>query len=209
MSGKLDTLSFSRQADGTSVMRVRRAPANPKTTVQQANRERFAAASQMWQTLTSAEMATWDAYAILLHESPATPSLTRIPATYPIFVRLTSKFLAVNPNQTPPRTAPQSRYSGEDARITVTSSAGQLIFKAAIPNSPGVTTEFLIEKLATNGRRGNLKMCRSQGFHTYTPGTLSHAITVKPGHYFVAVRYTLMSTGESSELTALGKVEVA
>ncbi|MCE9557396.1 MAG: hypothetical protein K8R88_00445 [Armatimonadetes bacterium] len=208
MSGKIGNLIFTRQANGTTQMRSRKIPANPRTPAQQANRDRFTIATQTWKSLSLAEMQTWEAFTTQTHRAHLNPSLSPTPPAYTVFVSLSTKFLAVNPGNTPPRTAPAEFFSGDGIRIAVSASPGQITFAANIPNSPGVTTEFLIQKLASAGRRGNPKDYRSQGFHTYTSGTLTHTLSAKPGLYLVAVRYTQVSTGQTSELVPFGRVEV-
>ncbi|HZH98804.1 MAG TPA: hypothetical protein VEX38_07515 [Fimbriimonadaceae bacterium] len=82
---------------------------------------------------------------------------------------------------------------------------GRVRFTASGPNSPGVTTEFLVQKLP-NIRRSPTKFYKSAAFHTFTAEMPQAELELDPGVYCFAYRFVHVQDGQSTGLEVMGSV---
>src|SRR4051794_30917853 len=100
LQGKLGPVSFSKSKNGTSNMKTRVTPANPRTAAQLAVRGAQTKSSQLYKNMTSAQVASWKAYAATLPQvSKKTGAKITVQAIN-VFCGLGDKFLQVNPTGT-------------------------------------------------------------------------------------------------------------
>ncbi len=86
-------------------------------------------------------------------------------------------------------------------------SAG-VTFTATDPNSVGVVTELLLQRLAGAWRLPKARDYCTQAFVAFTPDQMSVTIEVLPGAYAAAIRFVRAGTGQDSALIPLGVVSV-
>ena len=211
MSGKLGKLVFTNTKEGT-VMRDRVTPTNPKTAAQTAVRTAFRKATKQWATLTPGQMAAWKTYASQHPRTNKTSDEEYIPSGFNWFTALAAKYFLMNPGATSaPTTPPTSNFGGDNLVITISNPAGtaNIQFSASAANSSGVTTELLLQPLASAGRSPQKNGYRSKGFKAFASGSLTQSYTVSIGYYAAAYRYVSTATGQELGTTFIGTVYVA
>jgi hypothetical protein len=208
MGGKIGNLVLVRQGDGTVSLRERAVPRDPQTPAQVSGRAHLAAASRLWGQLTEAERDAWRAYAQGLSATAATPSLVRPPRPQALFVGLTTKWLQVHNGGSPPALPPTEAFYGDGIAVTVSAISGGVRFTASGPNSGGVVTELLLQRLASPGRAGQPEKYRTQRFVAFGSGSLSIDVTAPSGTTLAAVRFVRAGTGQASALVPVGRIQV-
>lgn len=208
VGGKMGGLVFVRLPSGASSMRDRTFGANPRTPAQQACRKAMGAATKLYASLTETEYASWAEYVERVHRAQGGYSLRPLPRVNNVFVALTAKFLAVNPGAEPPRVAPGALFTGDGVSVSVEGVTGAVRFSASGPNTDGVTTELLLQPLASFGRRGEADKYRGRGFYVFASGSLSVDVAAPKGPVLAAVRFVHVGTGQASALVPLGRVVV-
>ena len=83
-----------------------------------------------------------------------------------------------------------------------------LLFRADRPNSPGVVTELMAQRLLSVGRAPRPKGYASQGFVAFAEGALDAEVACPPGWYALAVRFVRAGTGQDTAVFPLGIVGV-
>lgn len=199
-----------RKLEARALARQLRAekPKLPPSPAKEAVNQRLKEVGRIWATLTQEEARTWDEYSKLIHQSERRLSFEPRRAANNLFTSLTTRFLAVNPNAEPPRTAPPYIFGGEGVSVNVTTNLGELTFTANRPNNPDITTELLIKKLKDANKLGPMTGFRSQGFITFTPDNLTQTLTLPRGNYGAAVRFIRTDTGQATSILVVGRVEV-
>lgn len=207
-----------RGKDGTCVivmtrnglaLRADQNPSNPKTAAQTDVRENFSKASTTFRGLTSGQGAAWDTYAGGITRTDPITGKSYNPTAIDVFVGLASKFLQVNPTGTIPVTPPTSSFAGDSITFTVTPGTGVINITASGVNASGVTTEFLIQPLASVHRKPQWRAYRHAAFKVFAVGQLSLAINVPAGYYAVAYRFVKTATGQMTDPVQLPIQSVA
>ena len=85
---------------------------------------------------------------------------------------------------------------------------GGVLFTASGPNAGGVTTELLLQRLASPIARPQIGKDRHKAFCSFTPGSLEAVVAAKPGAYAASVRFVRVATGQVSALVRIGTVVV-
>ena len=83
-----------------------------------------------------------------------------------------------------------------------------IVFSASAPNSPGVWTELLTQRLAAAWRKPHPNEYRTRAFVGYATGSTEAVVACEPGAYACAVRFVRAATGQASPLLPLGVVVV-
>lgn len=211
ISGKLGKLVFASTKEGT-VMRDRTTPTNPKTPAQIAVRNAFRKATKQWSTLSAANMAAWKSYATAHPKTNKTSGEQYTPSAFNWFAALATKYFLVNPNATSaPLTPPATNFGGDSLSFTITNPVGSnnIQFTASAANSAGVTTELLVQSLASAGRSPSKSGYRSKGFKAFATGSLSTTVAVSTGYFAAAYRYVNTATGQELGTTFIGTLYVA
>ncbi len=199
-SGKGTNMVFNDTEFGT-VGRDYVIPANPNTPPQEAARSYFKRATQAFEVLPKAKVDAWNVYASQFKTRNKVGKL-REKKGLNVFTALATKFLQVTPSGTIPQDPPTSDFNGDGATITVTAGTGKLTFSSTLPNSSGVVTELLFQRLV-NGNRKPGSEYKTGAYVAFIPGTLSRDVTVPPGFYAAAYRFVRTATGQQSEIRSL------
>ncbi len=211
LAGKAGQTVFVRRRDGTIGVRVRTTPDDPRTPAQQAQRSRMALAGAAWRRLTGDQVDAWRRYAQSLGPQPTPKGGAQPLCASTAFTRLALKYLEVNTGSEPPVAPPTAPFYGDGVSVTASAPAGsgQVAFAASAPNSPGVTTELLLQPLRSPARTPTPRGYRSAGFAAFSVGSLSVSLAAEPGAYAPAYRFVCVATGQASRLIPLGVVEVS
>jgi hypothetical protein len=208
LRGKAGNAVFSKSRDGI-VLKPKVNGRNPNTPAQQAVRENLRDAAAAFRNLNATQAKAWQNYANSVKKDNAISGKDYNPTAINAFTALASKFLAVNPNGTIPVTPPTSSFIGDRIGMSVTAGTGKLTFTASAPNSANVTTEFLLQPLASPNRKPQPKAYRSYGFFQFETGSLSHEIEVPPGYFAAAYRFVNKLTGQQTNFKTLSIQQVS
>ena len=85
---------------------------------------------------------------------------------------------------------------------------GAILFSASAPNSPGVLTELLTQRLAAAWRKPHPNEYRTRGFVAFESGATEAVLPCAPGAYACAIRFVRADSGQASPLLPLGTVVV-
>lgn len=201
-----------RGKDGTVVIKKNRSgltltphisPKNPQTAAQSFVRGNLSKASKTFRAFTASQAAAWEAYAESITRTNPISGETYHPAPINAFVELAAKFLQVNPAGTIPVTPPTGSFTGDNLTLDVDLDPGQLTITASGPNSAGVTTEILLQRLASIHRTPAAEAYRHKTFKAFTAGSPSVVIPVTAGVWAIAYRYVNTATGQATELQVL------
>lgn len=196
---------YVRSPYGT-ILRNRPMTWSPPTESQIAARDRMATVGKAWSSLTLDQATAWKRYAASMaatmppHEGVVPPSAQNL------FVRQGLKLLQIDPSASLPSLPPSDAFLGEALVLGVATVPGAIRFTPSRPNTPGITTELLLQPLRSVHRRTYLSKYRTAAFVSFGSG--SHDLPVKPGVYALAYRFVKMDTGQETALAELGMVVV-
>jgi hypothetical protein len=195
---------------GRSGLVLRRKPVfkRPIDPDQQAGMSRMQAATAAWNNLTYAEAQAWRDYAATQTRHNQLTGQPYAPAAVNVFTGLALKVLQVNRAEIVPALPPSSAFVGDEVTVSLSTRHGLLTFTASAPNSAGVVTELLIQKLP-NPRRSLTKQYKSAAFKAFTSDSMSESLLVEPGLYGAAYRFVRDATGQATEMLLLPVIEVA
>lgn len=192
----------------------------PKVAAVQAGNERLKQAASVWVDLTYEEVLAWRAYAATVFRVEPVTLERYAQGTHTTFLGLAVKVLQVGegpiygdagaPASRPtgvesiPRMPPTSDFLGDNLSVSVEAIATGLRFTSTAPNSAGVVTELMIQKLP-NHRRQPTKFYKSAGFAVFG-GPID--VPLEPGFYACGYRFVRSATGQMTEMRSLGMVEV-
>ncbi|HRF59657.1 MAG TPA: hypothetical protein PLH94_07050 [Fimbriimonadaceae bacterium] len=184
-------------------------PKNPRTDAQVAVRANFAKAASLFSNFNPSQAGQWNLYATTIERMNRVNGRKNNPTGFNVFTELTAKYLQVNPTGTPPSTPPTSAFGGDDVKFTLTASTGKLTFTADKPNASGVTTELLIQRLASGNRKPASNGYRTNQFFQFQTGSLSRDVALLPGNYAAAIRFVNKNTGQAGPLVPLTKAVIS
>lgn len=197
MRGRMGGQVYS-EAGVDTIVREFVTPANPNTGAQVGARGYFKTATQTWASLDDAERAAWGVFAQGMHSHNPMRLKQKPLSGFNVFVALASKFLQVNPAGTIPQSPPAVKFAGESIVITATPGTGKVTLTASAANTPGVTTEVLVQRLKAGYLKPEPNGYRHNSFHVYTLGNLSYDVTLGAGAWAIAVRFVKSTTGEET-----------
>ena len=202
-SGRMGSVVWTRARNGATA-RTWTQVSNPRTNAQTQVRQSFAQAARTFANMTPAQAAAWNAYGQTITRTNPLNGKTYHPAGIDIFMAYATKFLQLSPSGTIPVAPPASPFVGDSISLTAESeSPGVISFNASGPNSAGVTTELLIQKLPGSNRKPNPEGYQHAAFKVFTSGSLKQDVNVVAGHYAAAYRFVKNSTGQATELVTL------
>lgn len=205
LSGSAGPVVFVQTPNGATVVRDKPCPNNPRTPTQEAWRELVRRAGQLWRTLSLEQAEAWRDYAEGLGSRGSgfgTPNASGA------FIGLATKVWQVDPLASPPLWPPAQDFTGDGIVMEVSGGAGEVTFTASGPNSEGVTTELLLQKLASPIARPQIGKDRHRAFFPFETGSLEAVVTATPGAYSASVRFVRVATGQVSTLVRIGVVVV-
>lgn len=180
----------------------------PKIPAVEQGAERMRQANAAWNELTLAQAQAWQGYAETLFRTDPITGTRYAMSAKSAFIALTTKLLQMHPSQPIPAWPPLDGFIGDGVGLEVSSPHSHVVrFSASGPNSPGVVTELMVQKLA-NVRRSPSKFYKSLVFHAFEPGALTLDVTLDPGVYAFAYRFVRATTGQMTPMVGLGTVEV-
>lgn len=207
-SGKAGTVVWRKHRSGPNFS-VRVSPKNPDTAAQRAVRGYLSKAAKTFEGMTPAQVAVWDAYGeTIVRHNPLTGG-TYTSTGIAAFIELTVKFLQNNPGGTIPLVPPSSEFTGDSITVTASAGTGVVTFTASAPNSAGVMTELLLQKLPNTHREPSKNGYRSMQFFNFAVGVLTRNVSVPAGFYAAGYRFVKASTGQATPMVALPVQTVA
>lgn len=174
----------------------------------QAANERLRLAMAAWSSLTLDQVQAWRNYGASVRKVDPVTLKEYTQTARTAFCGLTVKYLQANPVGDIPTLPPNDALIGDAVLLAVAPISGGVRFTAGGPNTPGVTTELLVQKLA-NIRRLPGKFYKSKAFHAFTSSSLDFDLPLEPGAYAFAYRFVRVATGQATGTSALSVVEVA
>lgn len=202
LSGKDGSVVIARGRNG-SVLRPRITPKNPKTAAQVNVRANLTKASQTFKGFNSTQLSNWNNYAGTLTRKDPVTGQTYHPTAISVFVEYTTKFLQANAGGTIPLTPPTTAFTGDDVLVTVSAGPGKVTFTANKANAANVTTELLLQPLASPNVKPQSKQYRSKAFFQFVSGTLTKDVAVPAGYWAAGYRFVNKNTGQETEIIPL------
>lgn len=154
--------------------------------------------------MTSVQVLAWTNYANSITKKNPISGHSYHPTAINEFVALAAKFLQVNPTGTIPLAPPTAAFAGDNILVTATPVANAIKFTASAANAKDVTTELLVQPLASKNRVPGKDAYRSKGFFAFAAGSLTTNVSLPPGNYAVAIRFVDSVTGQEEEITPIG-----
>jgi len=207
LSGKSTNIVYEDTEFGT-VGREYEVPHNPNTPAQETVRAGFSGATQAFSQLTKAKVDAWNAYAATFKIRNKAGKL-RSKRGINVYAALSTKWRLVNPTGSFPQDPPTTPFSNDTPIITATAGTGKITFNASAPNTPGVVTELLIQKLVNGNRKPSAHNYRTGAYFAFVLGTLTKDVTVPPGFYAAGYRFVKTATGQASEFRPLPVTQVS
>ena len=182
----------------------RRTPSNPKTVAQRSVRANLSKAARTFKSMTVSQAAAWEAAAAgIVRSNPISGDSYQMTGIN-LFVEYTTKFLQATPGGTIPMAPPTTPFAGDTITLSATSGEpGKLTFTASAANAAGVTTEILIQRLASPHRNPQPGAYRHASFKAFASGSLTEALTLPAGYYATGYRFVNLATGQATEMIAL------
>ncbi len=201
LSGKLGEVVFASGPLGTQIRPMPQL-VNPRTPAQVAARDRIRRVGRAWRDLDPARVAAWRGYALAQPPGPGGEP----PRANTLFSALGVRALmAGGPLPLDPPGAP---FLGDSVRLTAGPGPGAVRVVASGPNTPGVVTELLLQRLGSANCRTYLSRYRTARVLSFTaPGPLD--LPAYPGTWAIAARFILTATGQATGLAELGVVRVS
>lgn len=206
-SGRLDNVVYVVR-DGEVFATARPTRRAGSTTPEIDAQQRLILANVLWAQLSDADRAAWRAYATgQASENPVT-GVRRTPRADNVFRGLAAKYLQIHGGAVAPTTPPTGAFLGDGIAVTVQVGSGMIDFIASGPNSGGIETECLLQRLGRRYYTPQVRDYRTASFAAFAPGALSASIPADPGAYACAVRFVRVATGQESALIEIGAVEL-
>jgi hypothetical protein len=202
LSGSAGPVVFVRMPGGGTAVRDRTVPRDPNSPAQAQWRGLVARASALWRTLTPEQAQRWQEYA----EAAGEGREGGRPNASGLFVGLAAKVWQVEAAAAPPLDPPSQGFLGDGVPVSAAGEPGAVRFAAGGPNSAGVVTELLLQRLPSRLARPQKGRDRHRGFVAFAPGSLEASVPAPPGAYAASVRFVLAATGQASALVRLGTV---
>jgi hypothetical protein len=202
LSGTTGTAVFVRQPDGSVIVRVRSAPFDPNTALQQETRSRMRAAKRFYRLLNQTQAKAWNDYA----QRVAGPG--KVKRAYDIFLSLSLRYMAVHGEASVPLMPPANEYVGDSVVVEASADATSVTFSALSANGDDTITECLLAPTRSYISFPNENAFRHGTFFQFPTGGGSVSVPRFRGRYAVAVRFVRTSTGQSSPLVRIGVVDV-
>jgi hypothetical protein len=233
ISGRLGGAVIVPMADGRVIVRDLPERKVPPTAKQTEAAARLRPVAEAWHALSLTEVEAWRAFAKSPPEPHPYPSPRgggrfgqgggEIPLKpYNAFTMLAAKCLQMRPGAPVPTLPPTTGFMGDGIQVNLRFSiddlrlregsevgSGAIVFEASGPNSAGVVTELLLQKLKSRNRMPSAKDYRTQRFVAFAAGSLESTVPVEPGAYACAIRFVREATGQETALVPLGLMEVA
>jgi len=189
------------------VLRKRPTYERPTSPDQAAASARMAAASRAWGELSYAQVEAWNAYARTIKHVNPVAGRRYSPAGFNVFVGLACKVLQIDPLAPIPTAPPLTPWPQEAVLVSARAEPGEVVFEASGPNSPGVVTELLLQRLP-NIRRAAKSQYKTAGFVSFAAGDLEARVPVEAGAYVPAYRFVEAATGRALGVLGLARLEV-
>jgi hypothetical protein len=202
VSGLIGGAVYVVTADGGTFVREPPRPNDPRTSAQLDRRADFQKAVRFYANLTAAEQDAWRAWAAAQGQGG------RPVRGVNAFVALATVFLRLNPSSWPPRLPPSSVFLGDGVVVRAEPGPGGVTFVADRPNSPGVATALMLQRLRSHGESREPGKARVREVVSFSPGGLSVTVPARRGEYEAAVKLYEASTGQSTALAWLGRVDL-
>lgn len=200
--GKAGNVVFRKDKDGTHIVPHVKGT-DPNTAAQQGVRTNLRKASGAFKNLSPLQYGAWKNFASNQTMHDPTDGSPYKPTPMSAFMKLACKFLQVDPDGTIPLNPPTAPFYGDDITITVTGGTNELTFTASAANSANVTTEILLQPLASVNRKPQKRAYRHKAFFKFVSGTLSTDIAVPAGYFASGYRFVNTLTGQATGLYAL------
>jgi hypothetical protein len=168
-------------------------------------RARMRQAVEAWYSLDLPQIEAWRAYARTVRKTSSLTGEQYSPIAFNVFIGLTTRFLQATPDGEIPLWPPSTVFAGESVTFEVEPVPGGVRFTASGPNTPGVTTELMVQKLP-NIRRSPTKFYKSAAFYTFTNAPLEVDMALETGLYCFAYRFVHVLDGQCTRVEVMGSV---
>lgn len=207
LRGKAGNTVFQKSRDGI-IVRPRVQGTNPNTPAQKIVRAALTHAAGLFKAFNNTQYTAWQNYAQNITKHNPVNGKTYHPTAMNAYTELATKYLLVSPNGTPPSTPPSTSFVGDTISVTATAAAGKVTFTASAANTTGITTELMLQPLASANRKPQDKGYRSKAYFTFVSGTLTKDVLVPAGYYAAGYRFVKVATGQATEMIALPVTQV-
>lgn len=205
LRGKVGNAVYWQTEDGRTFVREAPRANDPRTPAQSEQRANFQAAVALYKNLSPEEQRAWRDWADFVEASRGGRRRGRANSA---FLALALTYMRLHPGQWPPSTPPASLFLGDHVAVTAAAAGQGVAFTSDRPNSPGVATLLLLQRLRSVGERPRAGHDRIAGVHTFVPGGLSVTMPARPGEYECSVRLAEVATGQTTGLVRVGRVRV-
>jgi hypothetical protein len=208
LSGSTGGAVLVQRRDGSVILRERVTPRDPETPLQLANRARLQRAAAVYRALTPEEHAAWRDYAARLRAPSCGQAPGPAPSAQNLFTGLAVRYLHLHGGEEAPRLPPARAFLGDGVALAAEGGPGRVVFTAGGPNSDGVVTELLVQRMRTAASGRYPRAYRHGAYVAFAPGSLSAEVAAARGWVAPAVRFVATATGQASGLVELTPVLV-
>lgn len=208
LRGSAGPVVFVQTPQGTTVVRERPTPKDPRSPRQIAWRELVRRAGLLWRTLEPEQAEAWRLYAEAQREARRRSGIPVAINASGAFTALAIKVWQLDPSATPPSEPPAQEFTGDGISVAATGGTGSVMFVASGPNADGVVTELLLQRLPSRLASPQAGRDRHQGFVAFAPGSPEATVPAWSGAYAASVRFVRVATGQASPLVRVGVIVV-
>jgi hypothetical protein len=180
------------------VLRPYTIPVDANTADQRTIRGYFGKAAATFKELGASQVTAWEQYASTLSERDPVTGETYSPTAINVYVGLGTKYLQVTPGGILATDPPTGSFEGDTLVITASGGPNQVTFSAGAANATGVTTELLLQRLASKNREPFPYRYDSQAFHVFTSSPTPQVVDAPEGWYAAAYRFVELATGRAT-----------
>ena len=204
LSGRMGNRVY-RQVGGETIVSAMPIKVDPRTPKQLASRAHLTEATRLWGELPLDAIDRWRLYGLRLGRRGDL-----------VFRGLAAKYLQLHGGTSVPTEPPATPFAGDGIVVEATAAAvppggnpwsdGAVVFRAHAPNTPGVVTELLLQRLAKRYCVPKQDAYRTQAFVAFA-GELVR-VPARVGAWACAIRFVRADTGQASAVLPLGVIEV-
>ena len=209
ISGSMKNLSFSTDGENT-IMKERETPANPKSSLQVAQRGYFSRASKGYAALSAGQLALWREWAkgqLFVGKKGKKPYA---PNAFQAYASLANKFYEANAGVgTAPTSPPTSAFAGDVVTLSAVASANKVTISSSGANASNVVTEIWLQPLKNANRKPSAGAYRVKAYFPFAAGSLSLPIPVAPGYYAAQARFVNKLSGQAGPMIPLAVTGMA
>ena len=184
-------------------------PFNANSEAQIRVRSAFDRASSGYSLLSAPSKAKWKAFGLLDKRRDAVTGRRYSLTGRQAFMGLGAKHALVRPGTALPQNPPTVRFAGDAIGVTCAAMTGGLSFTATGANADGVTTELLVQRLASADRAPTMDGYRSAVYYAFDGVGDTYVVGVEPAIWATAYRFVSLASGEERGIVPIGVTTVS